>query len=162
MTDQTTPPATPDADSAPPAHSGPAAPAPTNTVTDPSKLIRIGSMVQALMAEVRSASPDEAGRELLARIHAETMEELSEVLSPDLMDELAEFQTCCEGDTPTESEIRIAQAQLVGWLQGLLQGFQASAMAQQAHAMQQLQQMQAGRPAQPPGTEPAPGAGQYL
>ncbi|MCH7788768.1 MAG: DUF2587 domain-containing protein [Acidobacteria bacterium] len=134
------------------------APVPTNAVSDPAKLIRIGSMVQALTVEVRSASPDEAGRSLLARIHNETMSELAEVLSPDLMDELAEFQSCCESDPPTESEIRIAQAQLVGWLQGLLQGFQASAVAQQAQAMQQLQQMAPGGQA----TEADPRPGTYL
>jgi hypothetical protein len=134
------------------------APELTNTVSDPAKLIRLGSMVQALMAEVRSASPDEAGRSLLARIHNETMSELSEVLSPDLMAELAEFQTCCEGDTPSESEIRIAQAQLVGWLQGLLQGFQASAAAQQTQASQQLQQMRPG----PGSGEAEPRPGTYL
>jgi hypothetical protein len=133
-------------------------PAPTNSVSDPAKLIRIGSMVQALMAEVRTASPDEAGLALLARIHNETMSELTEVLSPDLMEELAEFQTCCEGDTPSESEIRIAQAQLVGWLQGLLQGFQASAVAQQEQSMQQLQQMSG----KPPAGDAAVRPGTYL
>jgi hypothetical protein len=141
-----------------PESNGASPPAATNTVSDPAKLIRLGSMVQALMAEVRSASPDAAGRSLLARIHNETMSELSEVLSPDLMNELAEFQTCCESDPPSESEIRIAQAQLVGWLQGLLQGFQASALTQQAQAVQQLQQM--GR--QPQGVDADPRPGTYL
>jgi len=126
-------------------------------ITDAAKLIRLGTMTQSLMTEARGAPLDEAGRVLLARIHAETMEALKETMSKDLLDELAEFQLCIDcGDTPpTESELRIAQAQLVGWLQGLHQGFQAMAMAQQAAAMQQLQQLQSGGP--PPHAPPAPG-----
>jgi len=78
-------------------------------------------MVQTLMAEVRQADTDEASRHLLARIHRETVEELSAILSPDLMDELSEFTACCDDEgIPTEAEIRVAQAQLVGWMQGLL------------------------------------------
>ena len=112
-------------------------------VSDPAKLIRLGTMVQALMTEVRSAETDENGRRLLARIHAETMEELGTVLSPDLMEELQEFADCCGDDgVPTESELRVAQAQLVGWLQGLLQGMQASALAQQAAAASQMAELQ--------------------
>jgi hypothetical protein len=103
---------------------------------------------------------DEAGRSLLARIHTETMEALKETMSKDLLDELAEFQLCidCSDTPPTESELRIAQAQLVGWLQGLHQGFQAMAMAQQAAAMQQLQQLQAGGPPHAPTGPGVPGA----
>ncbi len=129
-------------------------------VSDPAKLIRLGTMVQTLMNEIREVPTDEAGRKLLARIHAETMEELGTVLNDDLMDELTEFTDCCDSDgVPTESEIRVAQAQLVGWLQGLLQGLQASMVAQQAAAARQLDQLQAGRgsakPA-PPGRPTAP------
>lgn len=129
-------------------------------ITDAAKLIRLGTMTQSLMTEARGAPLDEAGRTLLARIHAETMESLKETMSKDLLDELAEFQLCIDcGDTPpTESELRIAQAQLVGWLQGLHQGFQAMAMAQQAAAMQQLQQLQAGGPPHAPGAAGTPGA----
>jgi hypothetical protein len=126
-----------------------------SSVSDPAKLIRLGTMLQALMAEVREADTDEQSRLLLARIHAETMEELATVLSPDLMEELSEFAACCDDDgVPTESEIRIAQAQLVGWLQGLLQGLQASMMAQQAAAANQLRELSAGKgtpPSRPPG-----------
>lgn len=138
--------------SAPPEESGGSA------ITDAAKLIRLGTMTQSLMTEARGAPLDEAGRTLLARIHAETMEGLKETMSKDLLDELAEFQLCidCEDTPPTESELRIAQAQLVGWLQGLHQGFQAMAMAQQAAAMQQLQQLQAGGPP-PPHAAAAPG-----
>ena len=117
-----------------------------STITDAAKLIRLGTMTQSLMAEARQAPLDEAGRTLLAKIHGETMEALKDTVSQDLLEELQEFQLCIdpEGHPPSESELRIAQAQLVGWLQGLHQGFQAMAMAQQAAAMQQLQQLQAG------------------
>ena len=130
-------------------------------VSDPAKLIRLGTMVQTLMNEIREVPTDEGGRKLLARIHVETMEELGTVLNDELMDELTEFSACCDSDgIPTESEIRVAQAQLVGWLQGLLQGLQASMVAQQAAAARQLQQLQAGRgPGRamtPPGQPGAP------
>ncbi len=118
------------------------------TISDPAKLIRLGTMVQTLMAEVRQADTDEESRRLLARIHEETMEELGTVLSDDLMDELTEFADCCGDDgVPTEAEIRVAQAQLVGWLQGLLQGLQASMAQQQAAAAMQLQQLQQSKQA---------------
>jgi hypothetical protein len=133
--------------------------APPPAVSDPAKLIRLGTMVQTLMAEVRGAETDEEGRRLLARIHRETMEELATVLSPDLMDELTEFSACCGDDgVPSESEIRVAQAQLVGWLQGLLQGMQASFMAQQAVAATQMAELQSGRPDSP--AAPPPGLSQ--
>ena len=138
------------------------APTAESSISDPAKLIRLGTMVQTLMAEVRQADTDEESRRLLARIHEETMEELATVLSDDLMDELTEFADCCGDDgVPTESEIRVAQAQLVGWLQGLLQGLQASMAQQQAAAAMQLQQLQQSRPA--PNTPKLPGqTGTYL
>lgn len=123
-------------------------------ITDAAKLIRLGTMTQSLMTEVREAPLDEGGRALLAKIHGETMEALEDTMSDDLLDELREFQLCidCGDSPPSEGELRIAQAQLVGWLQGLHQGFQAMAMAQQAAAMQQLQQLQTGGgPQLPPG-----------
>jgi hypothetical protein len=127
---------------------------PEPAVSDPAKLIRLGTMLQTLMAEVRNADTDEESRRLLARIHNETMEELGTVLSSELMDELSEFTSCCDAEgVPTEAEIRVAQAQLVGWLQGLLQGLQASMAAQQQVAALQLQQLAQGRPAAPgPGS----------
>ena len=129
----------------------------TNTVSDPAKLIRLGTMVQALMTEVREADTDEESRRMLARIHAETMDELATVLSADLMDELTEFAACCDADgVPTEAEIRVAQAQLVGWLQGLLQGLQAFMAQQQAVATMQMQQMQAARQQTTPGRTDGP------
>ncbi len=141
-----------------------AADSPRSSVSDPAKLIRLGTMIQTLMAEIRQADTNEDSRRMLARIHAETMEELSTVLSPDLMDELTEFAACCDDDgVPSESEIRVAQAQLVGWLQGLLQGLQASMAQQQASAAMQLRQLQPSNKA--PG-RPRPGlpeqTGNYL
>ena len=131
-------------------------------ISDPAKLIRLGTMVQTLMAEVRQADTDEESRRLLARIHKETMEELATVLSDDLMDELTEFTDCCDDDgVPSEAEIRIAQAQLVGWLQGLLQGLQASMAQQQAAAAMQLQQLQQAKTA-PPDPQLPQQAGTYL
>lgn len=133
MTD--TPDTTPEPVLPEPAHSEPA-------VSDPAKLIRLGTMLQTLMVEVRNADTDEDSRRLLARIHNETMEELGTILSTDLMAELSEFTGCCDADgVPTEAEIKVAQAQLVGWLQGLLQGLQASMAAQQALAARQFQQL---------------------
>ena len=105
------------------------------TVSDPAKLIRLGTVVQTLMAEVRQADTHEASCHLLLHIHCETVEELSAILSPDLMGELSEFTACCDDEgIPTEAEIRVAQAQLVEWMQGLLQGLQASMAQQQAAA----------------------------
>ena len=148
-----------------------AAPEPEEaTVSDPAKLIRLGTMIQTLMAEVRGADTDEESRKLLARIHNETVEELGTVLSADLMDELSEFTACCDDDgIPTEAEIRVAQAQLVGWMQGLLQGLQASMAQQQAAAAMQLQRLQQARPQpgqappqQPRGPQLPQQAGTYL
>ena len=104
-------------------------------------------MTQSLMTEARQAPLDAEGRSMLAKIHRDTMEALEDTMSEDLLDELQEFQLRIDGDdddVPTEGELRVAQAQLVGWLQGLHQGFQAMAMAQQAAALQQLQQLQQG------------------
>lgn len=140
---------------------------PQPDVSDPAKLIRLGTMLQALLAEVQREAPDEKGRARLAQIHTETIEELGGILSEDLRDELAEFNVCCaNNETPSDGEIRVAQAQLVGWLQGLLRGMQASATAQAAMAQRQLMQVQSGqpgpgapmqRPQHPRGPMPAPG-----
>ncbi len=127
----------------------PAEPGQTTAITDAAKLIRLGTMTQSLMTEAREAPLDAAGRSMLAKIHRDTMEALEDTMSDDLLDELREFQICidCEehDEVPSEGELRVAQAQLVGWLQGLHQGFQAMAMAQQAAALQQLQALQQGQ-----------------
>ncbi len=143
----------------------PATPEQATAITDAAKLIRLGTMTQSLMTEAREAPLDAAGRAMLAKIHGETMEALEDTMSDDLLDELREFQICMDCDehdeVPSEGELRIAQAQLVGWLQGLHQGFQAMAMAQQAAALQQLQQLQQGGPAGQPGLPPA-GSGEAI
>jgi hypothetical protein len=123
------------------------------TVSQPSKLIRIATMVKTMLEEVRQASLDEAGRQRLRQIHERSLAELSEVLSEDLREELGEVMLPFDEATPSESELRIAQAQLVGWLEGLFHGIQATMMTQQMMAQQQLEQMRRGR-ALPPGQQP--------
>ena len=110
------------------------------TITEPAKLLRIASMVRELLDETRQASLDEAGRKRLADIYQRAVSELSEVLSDDLKQELGELAPPLEG-VPTESEIRVAQAQLVGWLEGLFHGIQAAMFAQQAAARQQFEEL---------------------
>ena len=129
------------------------------TVSQPSKLIRIATMVKSMLEEVRQASLDEAGRQRLRQIHERSLAELSDVLSEDLQEELGEFMLPFSDGTPTESELRIAQAQLVGWLEGLFHGIQATMMTQQMMAQQQLAQMRqralpAGQQPQGPGMSP--------
>jgi hypothetical protein len=121
-------------------------------ISQPSKLIRIATMVKSMLEEVRQASLDEAGRQRLRQIHERSLAELSEALSEDLREELGEVMLPFDDGTPSESELRIAQAQLVGWLEGLFHGIQASMMTQQMMAQQQLEQMR--RKALPPGQQP--------
>ena len=112
------------------------------SVTSPAKVMRIGSMVKQLLEEVRSAPLDEASRERLAEIYERSLVELSEALSPDLQEELKMLALPFDdGEIPSESELRIAKAQLVGWLEGLFHGIQATLMAQQFAAQRQLQEM---------------------
>ncbi len=127
-------------------------PEPEEMVTSPAKVMRIGSMVKQLLEEVRGSTLDEASRERLAEIYDRSIMELSEALSPDLQDELNSLTLPFgDGDAPSESELRIAKAQLVGWLEGLFHGIQATLMAQQFAARQQLQEMR-----QLPGGQMAP------
>ncbi|MDQ1516255.1 MAG: hypothetical protein QOE80_2085 [Actinomycetota bacterium] len=128
-------------------------------VSQPSKLIRIATMVKSMLEEVRQASLDEAGRQRLRQIHERSLAELSQVLSDDLKEELGEVMLPFDDGTPSESELRIAQAQLVGWLEGLFHGIQATMMTQQMMAQQQLEQMR--RKALPPGQQ-GPGSGPGL
>jgi Protein of unknown function (DUF2587) len=137
---------------------------PQEAITQPAKLLRIASMVRELLEETRQASLDEPGRIRLREIYQRSVEELREVLSPDLQEELAMLAPPMEG-VPTEAEIRVAQAQLVGWLEGLFHGIQAALFAQQAAARAQFEELRRrGLPAgqQPPGPQPGPGPGQYL
>ncbi len=134
------------------------------TITEPAKLLRIASMVRELLDETRQASLDESGRKRLADIYQRAVGELAGVLSPDLKEELAELAPPLEG-VPTESEIRVAQAQLVGWLEGLFHGIQAAMFAQQAAARQQFEELRRrGLPGSgettPDGSTPR--SGQYL
>jgi Bacterial proteasome activator len=109
-------------------------------VSEPSKLIRIASMTRAMLDEVREAPLDEAGRQRLVAIYDQSIDELREVLSDDLVEELdAVFIPIT--DVPSEAELRIAQAQLVGWLEGLFHGIQASLISQQMAASAQLERM---------------------
>lgn len=110
-------------------------------ITEPSKLMRIASMTRAMLEEVRQAPLDEAGRTRLLSIYRNTLDELREVLSADLQEELDTIFLPLESPTPSESELRIAQAQLVGWLEGLFHGIQASLWSQQVSAAAQLEEM---------------------
>ncbi len=116
------------------------------TLLDGSKLMRIGSMTKAMLHEVRQAPLDEAGRRRLQHIHKRSLEELSGVLPDELRDELHDIFVPSEVEVPSDSELRIAQAQLVGWLEGLFNGIQAALFTQQMAARSQLEQMRA-RPA---------------
>jgi hypothetical protein len=135
-------------------------PAPTSTgegvdresVEQPAKVMRIGSMIKQLLDEVRAAPLDEASRDRLAAIYETSVDELSEALSPDLQAELRRLAPPFAGEsTPSEAELRVAQAQLVGWLEGLFHGIQATLFAQQMQARQQLEEM---RRQLPPGQAP--------
>jgi hypothetical protein len=132
------------------------------SVASPAKVLRIGSMTKELLEEVRRAPLDDAGRTRLREIYETSVRELAEGLSPDLREELAKVALPFTSDTPSESELRVAQASLVGWLEGLFHGIQATLFAQQMAARQQLEQMQQrglppgaaadGQPGARPGT----------
>ena len=139
------------------------------SITQPAKLLRIASMVRELLEQTRQASLDEPGRKRLADVYSRAVGELSDVLSPDLREELGQLAPPME-TVPTEAELRVAQAQLVGWLEGLFHGIQAAMFAQQAAAQAQFQELQrrglmAQNPAPPTGQPEADGGdrrGQYL
>ena len=116
-------------------------------VSEPAKVMRVGSMIKQLLDEVRSTELDEPSRQRLRAIYDTSIEELGSALSPDLRDELQRlaFPFADEG-TPTEIELRVAQAQLVGWLEGLFHGIQATLFAQQMAARQQLENMRGQLP----------------
>ena len=124
-------------------------------VTRPTKLIRIASMVRTMLDEVRRAPLDDAGRRRLREIHEKSVHELESVLSDDLKKELDEVVLPFSSDAPSESELRLAQAQLVGWLEGLFHGIQATLFTQQAMAQSQLQEMRGRRALE--GAQGAPG-----
>jgi hypothetical protein len=123
-------------------------PAPTEEgeqVTRPTKLIRIASMVRTMLDEVRRAPLDDAGRRRLREIHEKSLHELESVLSDELKKELDEVVLPFTSEAPSESELRLAQAQLVGWLEGLFHGIQATLFTQQAMAQGQFEEMRRRR-----------------
>ncbi|MFI5084860.1 MAG: bacterial proteasome activator family protein [Actinomycetales bacterium] len=128
----------------------------TDLVDEPAKVMRIGTMVRQLLEEVKSAPLDEAARTRLAEIHARSIHELEEGLSPELVAELHRISLPFSDDSaPSDAELRIAQAQLVGWLEGLFHGIQTALAAQQLANQQQAAQLQLRQ--LPPGTMVAPG-----
>lgn len=131
--------------------------------------MRVGTMVKQLLEEVRNAPLDEASRNRLREIHKKSIQELEQGLAPELVEELERLALPFDDDaTPSDAELRIAQAQLVGWLEGLFHGIQTALFAQQMAARVQIEQMRRG--ALPPGTSeqqsethlPGRGTGQYL
>jgi hypothetical protein len=135
----------------------------TESVPSPAKVMRIGSMVRQLLEEVRHAPLDEAGRARMREIYDISVRELGEALSPDLNDELSRVaQPFGQEETPSEAELRVAQAQLVGWLEGLFHGIQATLFAQQMAARGQLEEMRRRAiPGRGPREDPT-ASGQYL
>ena len=140
----------------------------TEMVEQPAKVMRIGSMIRQLLEEVRAAPLDEKSRARLKAIHQSSIKELEDGLAPELVEELERLSLPFADDTtPSEAELRVAQAQLVGWLEGLFHGIQTTLFAQQMAARAQLEQM---RRALPPGLMPAQeqeqqshrGSGPYL
>ena len=126
----------------------------TETITEPAKLLRIASMVRELLEETRQASMDEGGRKRLAEIYHRSIDELADSVSADLKSELEELAPPLDG-VPSEAEIRVAQAQLVGWLEGLFHGIQAAMFAQQMAARQQFEEVRRrGLLAQNPQQDP--------
>jgi hypothetical protein len=141
---------------------------PADMIEQPAKVMRIGSMVKQLLEEVRQAPLDEASRTRLREVHQNSIAELADGLAPELREELERLTLPFSDDSvPSDAELRVAQAQLVGWLEGLFHGIQTALFAQQMAARVQLEQMR-GRAALPQGLpQPGPagptgGTGQYL
>jgi hypothetical protein len=136
-------------------------------VEQPAKVMRIGTMIKQLLEEVRAAPLDDASRNRLRDIHASSIRELEQGLAPELREELDRITLPFnEKETPSDAELRIAQAQLVGWLEGVFHGIQTALFAQQMAARAQLEEMRRralpGGSAPAPGPHPHPGGGQYL
>ena len=130
----------------------------TDQVEQPAKVMRIGSMIRQLLEEVKAAPLDEASRNRLKEIHKASVHELEAGLSPDLVEELERLALPFSDDaTPSDAELRIAQAQLVGWLEGLFHGIQTAIYAQQMAARAQFEQMRRGLPMGSGGQPPPPG-----
>ena len=140
----------------------------TDMVEQPAKVMRIGNMIRQLLDEVKAAPLDEASRQRLAAIHSASIAELKDGLAPELVEELERIALPFSSDeTPTDAELRIAQAQLVGWLEGLFHGIQTALFAQQMAARAQLEQMRralppGAGPQVPSGPQPGGAGGMYL
>jgi hypothetical protein len=141
----------------------------TELVEQPAKVMRIGSMIRQLLEEVKAAPLDEASRNRLKEIHQASIKELEAGLAPELVEELERLSLpFTEEGIPSEGELRIAQAQLVGWLEGLFHGIQTAIYAQQVAARAQLEQMRRALPpgsvpdGPPPPPEPGSRGGMYL
>jgi len=132
-------------------------------VESPGAVMRVAGMVGKLVEEVRAAPLDEAGRARLADIHARSISELEQGLAPELREELHRISLPFTADeVPSQAELRIAQAQLLGWLEGLFHGIQSAVLAQQVAARGQLEQMRRGRGGGTAAAVPGEGSGQYL
>ncbi len=133
--------------------------APREAIEEPAKVMRVGTMMKQLLDEVRQASLDESSRDRLRDIYAMSIQELGSALSPDLNEELDRLMSPFpEGRPPSQAELQVAKAQLVGWLEGLIQGIQAALFAQQVSAQQQLANIRAELPSRGgPPAERAPG-----
>lgn len=140
-------------------------PSPADLVSQPAKVMRIGTMTKQLLDEVRAAPLDEASRVRLREIHSRSIRELEDGLAPELREELERLTLpFIEADVPSEAELRIAQAQLVGWLEGLFHGIQTALFAQQMAARAQLEEMRrralpAGAGGESPDGSQRPGLG---
>ena len=134
----------------------------TPPVLEPTKLIRIASMTRAMLDEARQAPLDDGGRRRLAEVHSRSVEELREILSPDLQEEFNEIMVPLNKTDASESEVRVAQAQLIGWLEGLFHGIQASMWSQQMVAQNQLAEMQRKALGAPRGEGDRDETGLYL
>ena len=135
-----------------------------NSVDEPARVMRVGTMIRQLLDEVRQTTLDEPSRDRLREIYETSIKEIADSVSPDLRDELDRLALPFGEGTPTDAELRIAQAQLVGWLEGLFHGIQATLFAQQMAARNQLEDM---RRQLPPGqdgmpADPSAGGGTYL
>ena len=156
------PPAPPSDDAQPTASSV------TDQVSEPAKVMRIATMIRQLLDEVKSAPLDDASRQRMRSIYTTSVSELKQGLAPDLVTELEQLSLPFSADaTPSDAELRIAQAQLVGWLEGLFHGIQTALFAQQMAARAQLEEMRrralpGGAPAAPQQPDFRPGGGQYL
>lgn len=131
-------------------------------VSEPSKLIRIASMTRAMLDEARQAPLDDGGRKRMARVHEQSLAELRDILSTELQEEFGEIMIPLSNEDASESELRVAQAQLIGWLEGLFHGIQASLWTQQVSAQTQLAEMQKRALTAPKKGERDESSGLYL